>query len=145
MCSSFNFSTGHLSGALNPHKLQDLAEKLNLKESDLDECFSDDELKENLIPGENVDGDSRQADEYYSSDDELLSDLIPASSKRWLRNNMFEPSGNLYSINYNVQLKDLLDYFHQYLSPQFFEDFALLTNMKEISITGRSLETSTTL
>ncbi|KAL3290063.1 hypothetical protein HHI36_023432 [Cryptolaemus montrouzieri] len=53
--------------ALNPYELQELADKMKLEESDLGREFSNDELEENLIPGENFDGDPRPADEFNSS------------------------------------------------------------------------------
>nr|CAH7729434.1 unnamed protein product [Callosobruchus chinensis] len=102
----------------------------------------------NLLPEENEQAEDipqPDSDEWDSSDDELLARLVPASSKRWIRKSQFQPFQNLDAIAYDyICEKDPFEYFQKYISQQFFEKVAMFTNMKEVSTTGHSLDTSTT-
>nr|CAH7742013.1 unnamed protein product [Callosobruchus chinensis] len=142
--------TGTGKGPLTIRELQELADQIDLDKSDIENevVGALDDEPENLLPEENEQAEDipqPDSDEWDSSDDELLARLVPASSKRWIRKSQFQPFQNLHAIAYDyICEKDPFEYFQKYISQQFFEKVAMFTNMKEVSTTGHSLDTSTT-
>lgn len=87
-------------------------------------------------------------DEFDSSDDDPLIRLVPDDKKKWKPSNIFQHSAT--STNADAQLVnndvavvlEPFEYFSKYLDADFFEEVALFTNMKEVKISGKSLETT---
>lgn len=151
-----------MSVRLTDAELEDLANNINLDESDVDEDLllgSDDDDEEifpaaqgvgivganqDTIPDDNDFASNRSA----SSDEDIpLINYLPRSKKRkWKRTN-FEPKIENYELAIHVPMlpeaiPEPIDYFTKYLDDSFFESIAMYTNMKEVKKTGKFLDTN---
>ncbi|KAH1001415.1 hypothetical protein HUJ04_005441 [Dendroctonus ponderosae] len=132
---------------LTEKQLQELADTLDLDNSDIEddlltrdndvdeELELEQDLEQEILPPED--------DGFDSEDDVPLSHFVPARSKKWMRK-AFIPPNPPNPVNYSDSLKNPLEYFEKYISNDFFASVSTLTNMREVSVTGHSLETSAT-
>ncbi|CAH1996656.1 unnamed protein product [Acanthoscelides obtectus] len=124
---------------LTDKELQELADAIDLNNSDIDEellsqdDLDGDNLEEDLLDEQAFDGqDNPEPDDGFDSEDDLpLASLIPSHSKKWIRNKVFVPPNHTDSINYSDQVGRRSEYFQKYISDDFFESVSELTNMRE--------------
>ncbi|ENN81371.1 hypothetical protein YQE_02226, partial [Dendroctonus ponderosae] len=114
----------------------DIEDDLLTRDNDVDEELElEQDLEQEILPPED--------DGFDSEDDVPLSHFVPARSKKWMRK-AFIPPNPPNPVNYSDSLKNPLEYFEKYISNDFFASVSTLTNMREVSVTGHSLETSAT-
>ncbi|KAG5884117.1 hypothetical protein JTB14_009172 [Gonioctena quinquepunctata] len=100
--------------------------------------FSDDDEDEVDLGLENVVPDRDHIEIAYnmsdSSDEEPLAHYLPGYQKKWPRTRQFEPSQfNFREENIDTELEQPIAYLNKYISDKFFEDVALVTNMREVA------------
>ncbi|CAH2003029.1 unnamed protein product [Acanthoscelides obtectus] len=135
---------------LTDKELQELADAIDLNNSDIDEeLLSEDDLdgdnlEEDLLDEQAFDDqDNPEPDDGFDSEDDLpLAILIPSHSKKWIRNKVFVPPNHMDSMNYSDQVGRPSEYFQKYIGDDFFESVSELTNMRGVSETGHSLDTT---
>nr|CAH7747673.1 unnamed protein product [Callosobruchus chinensis] len=126
----------------------ELAENINLDQSDVDEDIlsmtdSDDDQEDLIPPEHELATDICHSDnDWSSSDEEPLSRLIQASTKKWVRDKNVQPSKDVGTVTYDDHVKSPYEYLKKYINNSFFEDVATFTNMREESTKGHSLQTS---
>lgn len=134
-----------MTGFLTQKELEDIADNLNLDESDIETDlipnYDEDDDEEDLL-GEFPlpdDADADPIDDFDSSDDEPLIHLVPSDKRNWISSNNFQPPAiftnhSAQSINYIDVVLEPSEYFSKYLDADFFEKVALFTNVKEVNI-----------
>ncbi|CAH1985071.1 unnamed protein product [Acanthoscelides obtectus] len=135
---------------LTDKEIQELADAIDLNNSDIaEELLSEDDLdgynlEEDLLDEQAFDDqDNPEPDDGFDSEDDLpLASLIPSHSKKWIRDKVFVPPNHMDSINYSDQVGRPSEYFQKYISDDFFKSVSELTNMREVSKTGHSLDTT---
>lgn len=137
-----------LIGPLSDQELQKIAENFDFDESDVEcDLLEDNDEQELLdqvlfssLPAENND------DEMFSSEDEapLINFVKTKSDKKWLSDINFQPTlcHNQTNVDNSFTLLNPIEYFEKYLDFNFFDNMAMYTNMREVEIFGKSLDTN---
>jgi Transposase IS4 len=146
---------------LTEAELQDIANNVNLNESDLDEDLllgSDDDVEEFLpatqyvgMIGANQDtipNDDLVSNNSTSSDEDVpLINYLPKNKKRKWKRTSFETKIENWEEPIHASIlpeaiPEPIQYFTKYLDDSFFESVAMHTNMMEVKKTGKSLDTN---
>nr|CAH7721757.1 unnamed protein product [Callosobruchus chinensis] len=112
---------------LTLQELQELADNINLDQSDVDEDIpsmadSDDDQEDLISPENELATDICHSDnDWSSSDEEPLNRLIPASSKKWVWDNDFQPSKNVGTVTYDDHVKSPYEYLKKYINDSFLK------------------------
>lgn len=134
---------------MTANELQDIADNLDLNDSDIDDDLvnridSDDDHEDLIV--QNIEEQEEDilppVDDWDSSDDEPLARLVPQSARKWIRGKQFAPQKHLLAVNQSSEVMDPFQYFQKYIGEDFFKDVAMFSNMREVSVTGQSLNTS---
>ncbi|CAH1965230.1 unnamed protein product [Acanthoscelides obtectus] len=139
---AFNENTRPLTAA----ELQELADNMDLNDSDIDDNIDigeSGEEQEEFFQQPDV---TPQDDNFDTSDEEPLINIVKRISDRcrYRHKEEFYPSvvREFVQEEINRSVKEPMQYFCKYLDDDFFENIAHFSNIREVKTTGKSLGTS---